>query len=166
MAKEILFSVTPPPGVTTEFKGTKPQIDNDDFQGGEYQKATSFTDSTVVQHDREGNPQGITQKNYHLTKKVDNDTPFFKECCHSSLVIPEIKFTLFEKLKGDTYSVPFFTITLSDVVVTEDTIKLLDTNVEDNRSIHYVEEILLSAQKVKWEYDRDALSYSTEFKVP
>ncbi len=156
MAEPILFVAESPAGVQCPFKGIKPRIQNDMFDGGPYQREVFLSTITECSRDDSGNPVGITQHPIEVWKGVDIDTPFFKECCHRRLLIPKMMFYFFHSLEGDTFLVNYFTLQLERVVVLKSRLVLHDNTDTVKKGKPYVEELLLNAKVVTWKYKRDS----------
>jgi len=179
MAEPILYKVEPPDGVEVPFTGIKPNIQNADFDQGDYDRIVHFVDTTECLRDDKGNPAGIIQQPILIWKEANINTPFFKEVCHRRLLIPKVQFHFFHSLKGDTHLINFLTIELEKALILCSKIVLFDASdihdpakniVSQNKSKPYIEEVTFSAQLIRWKYKRDAdpcaADHGTEFFVP
>jgi type VI secretion system Hcp family effector len=179
MAEPILYKVEAPDGVEVPFSGIKPNIQNPDFDEGEFDRIVHFEDTTECLRDDKGNPAGIVQHPLVIWKEVNINTPFFKEVCHRRLLIPKVFFYFFHSLKGDTQLINFFTIEMEKALILCSKVKLFDVSeahdpnkgvINKNKGRAYIEEVVFSAQLIRWKYKRDndpcSADHGTEFKVP
>ena len=172
MAEPILMTLTPPTSAgdsDPKFTGkdVKKQYGSD-FVGSKYQRIIAMEDIIEIAQS-DGTAQAVMQKPLTIIKSVDIDTPFFKWCCHKKKVIPEVKIHFFHTLKDDEFFVNFFTITLTNVLISKDRIIFHDYYSDKGKEKPYLEELTLTPQQIKWEYKRDKDpelgNFSTEFEL-
>ena len=177
MAEPILFTLEAPADAKVPFMGTKPQIENVDFNDSpDYDQIVRFIDRLECLTDAKGDPSGKKQHPIEFWKTANINTPFFKECCHRSLLIPKISFHFFHKLKGDGDMINFMTIELEQILIVSNTIEMYDStvphdpekNILSEASKPYLEKVKLSGQTIRWKYQRGeplAADHGTEYKL-
>jgi type VI protein secretion system component Hcp len=179
MAEPILYKVEAPDGVQVPWTGIKPNIQNPDFDLGDFDRAVRFVDTLECLRTDKGDPAGIVQHPILIWKEANLNTPFFKEVCHRRLLIPKIQFFFFHSLKGDSQLINFLTIELEKALVLTSKVELHDTSeahnpdkgvISQKKSKPYIEEVVFSAQLIRWKYKRDsdpcAAEHGSEFNVP
>lgn len=165
MALPILFSVQPPQGIEAPFHGRNEAHDNPDFNHGAFGRAVAFREESRQHVNENAIPQGFRQSAFVLTKELDLDTPFFKECCRHAKIIPEIKLHFFHSLMGDVHPVNYLTITLQQVTVVASELLMLNCNTPEGAAQPYLEKVELRPRMCLWEYKRAEGPMAVETKA-
>ena len=179
MAEPILYCVEAPDGVEVPWTGIKPNIQSPDFDQGNFDRIVRFEDTLECLRTDKGDPAGIVQHPIVIWKEANLNTPHFKEVCHRRLLIPKVQFFFFHSLTGDTQLVNFLTIELEKALILTSKVILFDTSETHNpaQGVHsknkgrpYIEEVVFSAQVIRWKYKRDAdpcsADHGSELIVP
>ena len=164
MAQDVLFKVVKPPSACKcAFSGRKDHHDNPEFSGKDYQVAVYFDDLSESFADERNQIAGFKQHPLRVTKYLDIDTPFFKECLLNRYTIEEMSFHFFHNDGKESYPVNYFTIILKDVKILQSKIVHYDTSVphepqssliNPNKRKNHLEELVLTASDITWKYKR------------
>lgn len=164
MAQDVLFRVVKPPAACKcSFSGRKDHHDNTEFSGKDYQVAVMFEDLSESFVDERNQITGFKQHPIKVTKYLDIDTPFFKECLLNRYTIPEMTFHFFHNDGKESQPVNYFTIILKDVKILRSHIVHYDTSIphkppevtNPNKDRSHLEELLLTASDITWKYKRN-----------